>query len=204
VVNDVDLEAYVRGVVPNEVPASWPRATLRAQAVAARSYALATARRDSGFDHYDDTRSQVYVGVGAEHPATTRATRKSERQVVKHEGKVVPAYFFSSSGGRTESVRYGFPGSSQQPYLRAVRDPWDEGSPYHRWRLTLTRAELQSRLSGLVRGRLRDVEVLRRGDSPRIVRARIVGSAGNTRISGSDLRARLGLRSTWVSFRKIR
>ena len=78
-INSVPLEAYLRGVVPNEMPADWPAEALRAQAVAARSYALATA--DGGlWDQYDDTRSQVYGGISSETQATNQAVEATARQ----------------------------------------------------------------------------------------------------------------------------
>jgi stage II sporulation protein D len=205
VVNEVDLDAYVRGVIPHEMPTSWPGAALRAQAVAARSYALATTKQGPGFDHYDDTRSQVYGGVKAETRRSDGAVRRTARQVVKHNGKPIPAFFFSSSGGRTESVQYGFAGGPPKPYLRSVEDRWDRSaSPYRRWRVRFTRAELENRLGGFVRGRLRRIKVVQRGDSPRVVTAKVVGSRGSRKITGDELRTRLGLRSTWVSFKKLR
>ncbi len=204
VVNDVPIDAYVKGVVPNEVPASWPAAALRAQAVAARSYALATGVGGTGFDFYDDTRSQVYSGLAGEQPATNAAVKKTSKQVVKYQGDVIPTYFFSSSGGRTENVEHGFPGGSPKPYLKSVKDPYDKASPDHRWTVTYTRAEMKSKLSGLVKGKLRDIEITRTGSSPRIVKAKIIGSGGKSTVSGDDLRFRLGLRSTWAKFKKIK
>jgi stage II sporulation protein D len=205
VVNQLDLDAYVRGVIPHEMPTSWPAAALRAQAVAARSYALATNKQGAGFDHYDDTRSQVYGGVGSETRRSDAAVRRTARQVVKHNGKPIPAFFFSSSGGRTESVKYGFSGGPARPYLRSVKDPWDRAvSPYSRWRVRLSRAEMESKLGGFVRGKLRRIKVVQRGDSPRVVTAKVVGSRGSRKITGDELRTRLGLRSTWISFKKLR
>jgi stage II sporulation protein D len=201
-INAVDLEAYVRGVVPNEMPSDWPAKALRAQAVAARSYALATAGKGEGFDHYDDTRSQVYGGRSSETRATNAAVEATRRQVVRHNDSVAATYFFSTSGGRTENSEYGFSGGDSRPYLRSVKDPYDDASPYHRWKVTYTLAEAEDRLGGLVEGRLTGIEVTKRGRSPRIVRARVVGSGGSANVSGATLQSRLELRSTWAHFRK--
>jgi stage II sporulation protein D len=198
-VNQVGMEAYVSGVVPNEVPASWPRAAVRAQAVAARSYALAT-RKGGFFDHYDDTRSQVYGGRGSETRATNRAVARTHHEVVKHSGRVAVTYFFSTSGGQTENVEFAFVGSSPSPYLKSVDDPYDRASPVHRWRVRLSDSRMESRLAGLFSGNLRKINVLKRGRSPRIVRARIVGSNGSSKITGPALQSRLGTRSTWMRF----
>jgi stage II sporulation protein D len=201
VINAVGLEGYAKGVVPNEVPSSWPQAALRAQAVAARSYALATSGAGA-FDVYDDTRSQVYSGKSSETKRTNNAARRTRGQVVRHGKRVATTYFFSTSGGQTESVQYGFPGAEPVRYLKSVRDPYDGASPYHRWRARYSQSEIESRLSGFFSGRLRKIKVLQRGDSPRIVRARVVGSRGSSKVSGPGLQGLLDLRSTWAHFLK--
>jgi stage II sporulation protein D len=201
-INAVGLDAYLRGVVPNEMPTSWPQAALRAQAIVARSYALANRVGGNGFDLYDDTRSQVYGGVGSEAQATSKAVKKTAGEVVEHRGRVVTTYYFSTSGGATESVQYGFPGAEPQPYLRGVKDPYDDASPYHRWREKLSEAEMEDRLGGLVDGDLRKIKVTKSGDSPRIVRAKVVGSRGVEKVGGLTLQAQLDLRSTWARFKK--
>jgi stage II sporulation protein D len=201
VINAAPLEGYVKGVVPQEVPASWHRQALRAQAVAARSYGIATSR-SGAFDHYADTRSQVYGGRRAETKRTNRAVDDTRRQVVKHRGRVAVTYYFSTSGGRTENVEHGFSGGSPSPYLKSVNDPFDGISPYHSWAVTFSDRAMESRLSGLFRGNLRRIRVLQTGESPRIVRARVVGSQGSSVVSGATLRSRLGLRSTWARFQR--
>jgi len=203
ITNQVSLDDYVKGVIPTEMPASWPLAALQAQAVAARSYALATDAGGDVFDQYDDTRSQVYGGVASETAKTNRAVRKSRRQVLEHRGEVIAAYFFSSSGGRTENVEFGFPGAEPQPYLKSVRDPYDGASPDHRWRESFSRNEMSSRLDGLFRGRFQGIRVLKRGASPRVVKARILGSKRSSNVTGSDLRLRLDLRSTWFKVKRV-
>ena len=90
--------------MPLESPASWPIEALKAQAVAARTYALTTSKGGAGFDHYPDTRSQVYGGVGAEVASTNAATQQTAGQLVTYQGTPVATYFFSTSGGRTEDV----------------------------------------------------------------------------------------------------
>jgi stage II sporulation protein D len=201
VINAVGLEAYAKGVVPNEMPSSWPQAALRAQAVTARSYALATSS-GGAFDVYDDTHSQVYGGKGSETARTNKATKRTRHRVVRHGNQIATTYYFSTSGGRTESIQFGFPGADPVAYLKSVRDPYDGTSPYHRWKVRYSQSQMESRLSGLFSGRLRKIKVLKRGDSPRIVRARVVGSHGSSKVSGPGLQGLLGLRSTWAHFHK--
>ena len=103
---------YVKGVIPNESPPSWPQAALRAQAVAARSFALTAGVGGNGFDLYDDTRSQVYEGLESETAAHQRRGRRDPGQVVMYGGKIAETYFSACSGGHTESVQNVFFGSA--------------------------------------------------------------------------------------------
>ena len=200
VINAVDLEDYVRGVVPRESPSGWPDEALRAQAVAARTYAITTSRGGT-FNHYSDVRSQVYGGADAEVASSDRAVRDTRGEVVTYAGKPVVTYFFSTSGGRTEDVENTALGSTPQPWLKSVSDPYDDASPYHRWGpLKLTLRQADRRLGSLVKGAFRGIKVLKRGRSPRIVRAEIIGTGGRTTVTGATLRARFGLRDTWAYF----
>ncbi len=199
VINQLPSEDYVRGVVANEVPSSWPAAALQAQAVAARSYGLATGL-DGPFDHYADTRSQVYGGRGSETAATNRAVSKTAREIVTHRGDPAVTYYFSTSGGQTENSEFGFAGGSAIPYLKSVDDPFDDASPVHTWKEKLSDDAMESALAGLFEGNLRKVDVLETGRSPRIVSARVIGSRGSSTVTGDTLRSRLELRSTWARF----
>lgn len=203
-INAVNLEDYVRGVVSAESPASWPADALRAQAVVARTYAITTSHPGAGFDQYADTRSQMYTGIRAEYPSTDAAVRATAGQVVTYNGKPVVTYFFSTSGGQTENVENSFIGASPKPWLKSVDDPYDSASPKHRWGpYRWTAAQAKRKFGSWVKGSFRGVTIVKRGASPRIVSADIVGSRGRTRVSGPQIRARLGLDDTWVSFRVI-
>ena len=201
-VNALGLDEYVAGVISAEVPASWPAEALRAQAVAARTYAITTsAGGGEGFTQYADTRSQMYRGVSAETPATTAAVRATGSRVVTYDGKPVTTYFFSTSGGRTENVENSFIGGTPRPWLKSVDDPYDNVSPSHRWGpIKLTLRQATARLGRLVPGRLRWIRVVRRGVSPRIVEAQLVGSAGTAKVTGPQLRKAFGLRDHWINF----
>ncbi len=200
VIDAVGLDDYARGVVSVESDPSWPLAELEAQAVATRTYAI-TDTGHSGFDVYADTRSQLYAGVAAETPSTDRAVAMTAGQVVTYQGRPVITFYFDTSGGRTESIQNAFLGSPPAPWLVSVDDPYDSLSPRHRFGpLKLSLAQAQSRLGGLVRGALRRIVVIRRGASPRIIRAVVVGSAGSTRVSGSQLESAFGLPDTWACF----
>jgi stage II sporulation protein D len=203
-INAVGIDDYVQGVVPLESPASWPVEALKAQAVAARTYALTTTKSGAGFEHYPDTRSQVYGGVNAEQPSTNAATQATAGQLVTYDGLPVATYFFSTSGGRTEDVEKSALGTTPLPWLRSVEDEYDDVSPRHRWGpIKLSRRSAGAKLRGLYAGRFKGIQVVERGRSPRIVAADVVGTRGRARVSGATLRARLGLYDTWAYFTSI-
>jgi SpoIID/LytB domain protein len=197
-VKRVQLERYVRGVVSAEVSPSWPPAVLEAQAVASRTYALTAHAGGSRFDVYADTRSQVYRGAAAETPATNAAVAATAGQIVLYAGAPAITYFFASSGGMTENVEYGFPGAEAQPWLRGVPDAYEGASS--KWTLNLSFSSAAHRLKGLFKGSFRGVEVLKRAASPRILSARVLGSAAASVVGGPQLAGRLGLGSTWEYF----
>jgi stage II sporulation protein D len=197
-VQTLPLETYVRGVVSAEMPAGWPLAALEAQAIASRTYALTAHAGGAKFDVYADTRSQVYRGVAAETPQTDTAITDTVGQIVTYDGQPATTYFFASSGGRTEDVENGFSGSQPEPWLRGVTDAYETAQS--NWKLSIPFATAAARLKGLVKGGFRGIEVLSRGFSPRILAAEVLGSGGNTQVSGPELAARLGLDSTWAYF----
>jgi stage II sporulation protein D len=204
VVNALDLEDYVRGVVSAESPSAWPVEALKAQAVAARTYALTTHAGGSAFDQYADTRSQVYRGVAAETPNTDAAVTATAGQVVTFGGQPVTTYFFSTSGGETEDVQNVFVGSDPKPWLKAVEDPFDNVSPRHRWGpYRFTASQVQRKLRRYLRGSFRRIKVVQRGVSPRVVRAQVVGTGGATDVTGPQLRSAFGLYDTWAFFTSV-
>jgi stage II sporulation protein D len=203
--NEIDalpVDQYVKGVIPNESPPSWPQAELRAQAVAARSFALTGAVGGNGFDLYDDTRSQVYEGLSSETAATDEAADATRGQVVMYGGKIAETYFSACSGGHTESVQNVFFGPAI-PYLVGVPDPYDGACPLHNWKLEFSGPQISSRLGAYLRGRLKQVIVTKRGVSPRIVEAKLIGTGGVTKVRGDQLESALGSYSTWMEFRKL-
>jgi stage II sporulation protein D len=195
VVNAVDLDLYLRGVVPSEMPKDWALEALKAQAVAARSYALSHLHAGNGFDLYPDTRDQVYLGIDHEAPATTAAVNATAGKVVLYKGKVASTYFFSTSGGRTASVQDIYPAAAPIPYLVSVPDPYDSISPYHDWGpYRFSAAKLTRKLK--VPGKLLDVETVA-SSSGRVRAVVATGSRGEVSMDGSKVRTAFGLRSTW-------
>jgi stage II sporulation protein D len=201
-INALPVDQYVKGVVPNESPASWPLAALQAQAVAARSYALSTQVDGNGFDLYDDTRSQVYEGIASEEARANQAAAMTRGQVVTYEGKIAQTFFSACSGGHTESIQNVFFGAPV-PYLVGVPDPYDGSCPLHTWELEFSGREISAKLSGYLEGKLKQVVVTKRGVSPRIVWAKLIGTTGVTKIRGDQLASALGAYDRWMDFRKV-
>jgi stage II sporulation protein D len=193
VVNTVTIESYVRGVVSSEMPSDWPLEAIKAQAVAARSYALAH-RRGASFDVYNDTRDQVYGGILAETPVGDQAVAGTKRQVLLDDGQVATTYFFSSSGGRTAAITDVFTSAKPTPYLVSVSDPYDTASPYHTWGPVAVGAAIAGKklsVPGLVELQ----------PAPPIGRAKSVvatGRNGDVTLAAGVVRQALGLRSTWI------
>jgi len=201
-VNALPVDQYVKGVVPNESPASWPLAALEAQAVAARSYALADQVGGDGFDLYADTRSQVYGGLESEAARGNRAADATRGQVVMYGGKVAETFFSACSGGHTESVQNVFFGPPV-PYLVGVPDPYDGACPLHSWKLSFSGREISAKLGAHLKGQLKRVVVTKRGASPRIVWAKLYGTGGVSKVRGDQLQSALGAYDRWMSFREL-
>lgn len=194
VTDSVGLEPYLKGVVPSEESSSWPAAALEAQAVAARSYALANLVKTGPFDLYGDSRSQVYGGVGAESDATNAAVDATSGMVLTYDGKVADTLFHSSSGGRTVSSLEAT--GVAVPYLVSVPDPYDTLSPNHDWGPVLVDAtnlakalKLSSDISSLTAtdgssGRVKSLDVTTDDEE-------------SSSFTGNEVRFALGLRSTW-------
>ena len=194
-VNHLPLETYLASVVGSEMPASWPLEALRAQAVAARTYALKARKPAAAFDVQATTASQMYKGVEAETPSTRAAVEATRGEVLTYDDALIDAVFHSSSGGSTEDSSGLW--QRQLPYLVSVPD-FDEASPVRDWRQPLEQAQLRKAFPELD-GAL-TIEILSSTPTGRVRQARVVGPRGELRLSGAQLRSRLGLKSTWVRF----
>src|SRR5262249_45308638 len=152
---------------------------------------------------YDDTRSQVYGGASAEAARSNQAVDATAGQVVMYAGRIAQTFFFSTSGGHTENNEFSSLGFGQPaiPYLRGVDRPSeaDAGSPYEHWKRKFSAARMSSALRGIgLKGSLRNIKVVQRGSSPRVVRAKLKGTAGATTVTGPQLADALDLPDTWA------
>ena len=198
-VNVLPLDSYLLGVVPQEVPALWHPHAVRAQTIAARTYA-AYERAHPIAGHYqicDTGHCQVYGGYSVEHPAANDAVAATAHRILTRGGDPAFTQFSASSGGWTSAGSF--------VYLPARRDPYDDwsGNPHHSWTTTLRDRAIERAWPAL--GNLTRIAVGRRdghGDwGGRVGALTLTGSGRAVTVSGDTFRARLGLRSTWFTFR---
>jgi stage II sporulation protein D len=206
VVNELGLDLYLRGVVPAEMPSGWPTEALKAQAIAARSYAVVHLHPTTGtYDVYDDTRSQVYHGVNGEVAATNSAIKATSGIVLKSGSAVANAMFHSTGGGATENNEYAFVSATggiiagPVSYLRGSSDrtpsgaSYDAAAPLATWKTgTYTWSQLSTILGSDSRtnvGSLSRLDLSRRGVSGRLISVTVVGTTGSKRVSGDVFRS---------------
>jgi len=204
-VNEVGLDLYLRGVVPAEMPASWPTEALKAQAIAARSYAEEHVRVGSGsYDLFDDTRSQVYHGSLGEVTASTAAISATAGQVLKSGSAIINALYHSADGGATEDNENVYTSANGQivsgplSYLRGSsdRDPhgvsYDSSSPHAIWHTaTYTWAQLSVIFATDSRtnvGALTSLDLTDKGVSGRPIKVVLAGSLGTKTVSAEIFR----------------
>ncbi len=196
-INTVMLEDYLLSVVPSESPASWPIESLKAQAMAARTYAVANWRKREalGFDMNADTSDQMYTGIQGEQPASSEAVKATQNQIIAFQGKPITALFFSSSGGYTDSSLEVW--GVDLPYIQPVKD-FDQAAPRYRWDKTMTPNQVQAALTklGLNVGTLQKIEALETTPQGRVKKIRFSGSTGNAEVDANKFRFAAGLSST--------
>ena len=212
VVNEVKLDDYIGGVISEEMSPDWPPEALKAQAVAARTFAVYSLglHEEDGYDVCSTTHCQVYGGIESESPEGLRAVSATRGEILTHQGKAIYAAFHASSGGMTAGSEEG--GGTALPYLKPARDSEDAATPNRHWQVSLSVRELSSKLAaaGFSVGRLKALELtpLKVGQgapdrypSGRVEQVRFVGSKQTVSVSGPKLRRMLGLPSTLFEIR---
>ncbi|MDP9484102.1 MAG: SpoIID/LytB domain-containing protein [Chloroflexota bacterium] len=211
-INETELDLYLRGVVPAEMPAAWPVEALRAQAIASRSYAARRLHPKTGFyDVYDDTRNQVYRGSLGERPSTNAVVADTAGQVLRSGTSIVNALYHSTGGGATEDNENVFTSASGTivagpvPYLRGSSDratdgmPFDAGAPRASWRTAAYSLDQLSAIFGADPrtkvGALTSLDLSSVGVSGRLIRVRLVGGLGSKTVSGAVFREVFNARS---------
>jgi stage II sporulation protein D len=205
-INETELDLYLRGVVPAEMPASWPVEALRAQAIAARSYAARRLHPKTGFyDLFDDTRNQVYRGSQGERSTTNAVVADTAGQVLRSGTSFANALYHSTGGGATEDNENAFTAASGRivagpvSYLRGSPDraadgtSFDAGAPRANWQ---TAAYSLDQLSAIFEadartnvGVLTGLDLSNVGVSGRLISVTLVGSLGSKTVSGEVFRA---------------
>lgn len=201
-INVIDLEAYVYGVLNGEMHFGNPQEALKAQAVCARSFAVTNRNRHAqyGFDVCAGTHCQVYKGYSDEHSETNQAADETAGLCLVYEGSPVSAYYFKNSGGHTQNSEDVWGGRSG--YLRGVPDPY---SPKYPWNASFSFDSLEKKLdaAGKSVGTLTSVEIASRNSSGGVKKVNFKGTAGTASFSGEEIRSLLGngvIRSTMFSF----
>lgn len=186
-VNVLPLEEYLKGVVVAEMPHTWSREAIKAQALAARSYALRHLKTGGSYDMDDSTAYQVYIG-SAHRARSDHAVEETRGEVVTYAGKIIPTYYFSTSGGWTENNENIW-GGRALPFLRGVESAWEEDSPWWTWYTKkYSRSQISALLSSLSCGRIKKIAIVNRGISGRVLAIKIIGSQGVRVISGAHFK----------------
>lgn len=208
IINNVVLEDYVKGIA--EIPASWPTEALKAQAVAARTYAVSKMNRSATFDMYSDQRSQVYMGYEKEvswmGSSWVSASKATSGKVVKHNGAVITAYYFSTCGGSTENSEHVW--SSSVPYLKAKSCDYCSSSPKYKWKVTFKVSDLANKLNASPEtrftGKLAGIGIVSRKGPRRVGTVSIYSTDGRRDVTGDALRRALSLNSTWFDINDLK
>lgn len=190
--NHVDVEAYLKGM--GEVPSTWPRAAVEAQAIAARTFALRAMA--NGGQICDSASCQVYGGTAYEKPGQSAAVDATKGTVVTYGGAFAATFYSASGGGHSATPAEGFGGGSDIPYLPAK--PYPTANPKE-WSVDLALADVAGRLG--YPGRIQDIRILETGPSGRALRMSISGDAGEMAVDPQDFRRQLGLQSNWFTVR---
>ena len=203
-VNIVPVDDYLRSVVPEEMPVDWPAEAIKAQSVAARSFALASRGRHAseGYDLCTTMHCQLYTGTAAEKSASNAAIKATRGEVLTYGGKPIEALFHTDSGGMTENSEDVW--GSHVPYLRAAKDTPTKTMP---WTKTISRADLERKLAakGHDIGKIRSIALSPlaigraakdRTASGRVKTMTVKGTKGTATLSGTTWRSLLGLKST--------
>lgn len=194
IINVVQLEYYLMGTVPSEMPCSYPAEALKAQAIAARTFALKNIGRHSsdGYDLCDSDHCQAYGGVLAEDSRTNQAIKDTAGMVLTYNGQLASAMYSADCGGVTQSYADVYQ-NDKYPYLCSVTDPADIHK--NTWNKTYTLDELSS---ALCRANIKEaqgltnISISKEGKSGRVLMLNITGTAGNKNIYAETLRRTLG------------
>jgi len=194
VVNHLDIEKYLYGVLYHEVPCHWPMEALKAQAIAARTFALYRIEnmRDRDYDVTSDIYSQVYGGRLSERRRTKKAVDLTRGKVLTYNSKIIPGYYHAMCGGHTENAKNVF--NINLPSLGGRACRYCKGAPHMSWKAKLSYREIQKRLNkyGIKIKGLNYIVTGKRDKSGRLKNVKVRGSKGVKEIKGYKFRLALG------------
>ncbi|NLJ58860.1 MAG: SpoIID/LytB domain-containing protein [Tissierellia bacterium] len=200
-INYVELENYLYGVVPNEIPASWGIEALKAQAAAARTYAVSCINNRQIYDMEDNQNSQVYMGYDYEKPSTNRAVDETKGEKIYYDGELIQAFYHSTSGGSTENSENVW--YEALPYLRGVDDEFsnNSGSPHTYWQTTFYKEDIVRNLNldGNNVNELYGIEIKEVSENNRVLECIFLTDKGEISYKKENLRLLLGLKSSWFT-----
>lgn len=202
-INRVELEQYLYGVVPNEVSASWHVEAIKAQAVAARTYAVANiGPKSDAYDMEDNQNSQVYGGYGSEKEKSTQAVNETKGLMIYYDNRLISAFYHSTSGGKTENSENIWVASI--PYLKAVDDPYSNVSPYTEWQKVATKGYILSKVKEINANisEVYNVEITKMSENNRVLECIISTDVEDIILKKEKVRAVLGydfLPSSWFT-----
>ncbi|SMG08897.1 SpoIID/LytB domain-containing protein [Dethiosulfovibrio salsuginis] len=194
VVNVIDVESYLRGVLKMEVNPGWPKESLKAQAIISRTYALNQMGRhgSDGFDVCATQHCQVYRGINAHDRAIDKAISETKGKVLTYKGSLAKTLFHSDSGGITAAAKDVWGGDL--PYLVSVSDPVSSSSPHSKWTASLTGSQIGTALARIGQniGTATSISVLSRDGSGRVLDMEVLGTSGRIKIRAHKFREALG------------
>lgn len=194
VFNYLTLDHYLYGVVPMEMPSSFPLESLKVQAIAARSFALANMNKhmNNSYNLCDSTDCQVYGGYDRETTHTCKAVDDTHGVVIKYNGEIVSAMYHSNSGGYTEDCENVWGGTV--PYLRSVNDEFSLDAPNTNWKTVFSNEDIKNKLKNICVdiGDIVSIEPISRTESGRVTSLKIIGTKGEHTLEKDKIRQVLG------------
>ena len=194
VINHIEMDHYLYGVLPKEMSTSWPLEALKAQAIAARNYTLINLNKHSamGFDLCNTTDCQVYGGLGVEGAISNQAVDETSGLILTYQGEIASCYYHSNSGGETEDISNIWTGDL--PYIYGKTDPYSIGQPNDSWTLTLSAAQISEALKAYGKdiGSYQSVSIGEVSEHGRILKITFVGSGGSATLLKEEMRRVFG------------
>ncbi|MCK4353185.1 SpoIID/LytB domain-containing protein [candidate division WOR-3 bacterium] len=190
VVNKLDIEDYLKGVVPCELETDNLEA-LKTQAIISRSFALATIKNTGKYDLKATVESQVYGGMDRETKLATRAVKETHGIVCTYNGKVISARYSSTCGGRTKNGGLS--------YLKSIHCPFCKNSPHYKWERSYSKSQIFQLLKPKVGSKIKSLKICKRDNFGRVKEVEISTNKGNYSIKGTRARTLLGLKSTFFN-----